>query len=145
MSADLKSQRSFEAFSVHQRADNELLSAAHEASEAIEREEMLYIENERVIREHRNRADTIEASVAAQVSREKDEETGKVAYSNDTLRKAEVAMRLNGDNAHRDAVRAFAEAEGEQRIRRVRIEKLTRDYNLARLSFEALTLGRRER
>lgn len=137
-------QKSFDAFTLHQRADEALLSAAHEASEAIEREEILYIENERAIREHRNRADTLEARITAEVSREKDEKD-KPVYSNDTLRKAEVSLRLSNDPAHRDAVRDFAQAEGEQRIRRVRIEKLSRDYSLARLSFEALTIGRRER
>lgn len=133
-------QQSFEAFTLHQRADAALLSAAHEASEAIEREELLYIESERAIREHRNRADTLEARITAEVSREKDDGTGKPVYSNDTLRKAEVSLRLSNDPAHRDAVKDFAQGEGEQRIRRVRIEKLTRDYSLARLSFEALTL-----
>lgn len=138
----MSGQQSFEAFKAHLRADSELLGAAHEASEAIEREELAYIETERVIREYRNRADTIEARVAAEVSRERDD-GGKSVYSNDTLRKAEVAMRLDRDNAHRDAVRAYMETEGEQRIRRVRIEKLTRDYQLAKLAFTALTIGRK--
>lgn len=141
----MSEQPSFEAFNLHQRADAALLSAAHEASEAVMAEELAYIDAERVIREHRNRADTIESAVTAQVSREKDEESGKPVYSNDALRKAEVSLRLANDNEHRDCVRDFLQAEGEQRIRRVKIEKLARDYSLARLSFEALTIGRRER
>lgn len=136
-------QKSFDAFTLHQRADEALLSAAHEASEAVEREEILYIENERAIREHRNRADTLEARITAEVSREKDEKD-KPVYSNDTLRKAEVSLRLSNDPAHRDAVKDYAQGSADQSIRKIRIEKLTRDYQLAKLSFTALTLGRHD-
>lgn len=136
-------QKSFEAFNAHQRADNELLGAAHEASEAIEREEMAVLDHEKLLSTLRDRVSTIESRIMAEVAREKD--GAKFAFSNDTQRKAEYSLRLSNDASHRDAVRALGEAIHEQGVREIRIKKLLRDYALARLAFEALTLGRRER
>jgi hypothetical protein len=143
-------QKAFEAFKLHQRADDELLSAAHEASEAVEAEELLYLDFERVLREARSRVDVIEARTAAAINRERDDEAKKpgarpaLKFSNDAQRKSELALRLGNDSSYRDAVRGLAEAETEQRVRRIKIEKLLRTYSLAKLSFEALCLGRRE-
>lgn len=141
----MNDQLAFEAVATHQRADNELLGAAYSASEAIEREEIAYLDNEKVLREHRSRVDTIEARIAAEVGREKDENSEKPRFSNDTQRRAETALRLSADGAYRDEVRSLAEAENEQRLRRLKIERLTRSYALNKLAFEALTIGRRER
>lgn len=133
------------AFSDHQQALQELLAAAKDASEVMESEELVAIEVERTLREQRDHVANIEAGIAAQVSREKDEETGKPVFSNDLQRKAEVAERLAEHNVYRDAVRSLAETEGEQRVRKIRIEKLSRDYSIAKLAFEVIGMGRRER
>lgn len=139
----MSDQKSFEAFNALQRADSELLGAAHEASEAVEREEMLTLDAEKHLAALRDRVSTIESRIMAEVAREKDGD--KPAFSNDTQRRAEHALRLSDDPSHRDAVRGLAEAIYEQGVREIRIKKLFRDYALAKLAFEALTLGRRER
>lgn len=133
------------AFSDYQQALQELLTAAKEASEVMESEELVAIEVERTLREQRDHVANIEAGIAAQVSREKDDATGKPVFSNDLQRKAEVAERLAVHNVYRDAVRSLAETEGEQRVRRIRIEKLSRDYSISKLAFEVIGMGRRER
>lgn len=133
------------AFSDHFQALQELLSAARDASDAVESEELVAIEVERTLREQRDHVVNIEAGIAAQVSREKDDDTGKPVFSNDIQRKAEVAERLANHNVYRDAVRNLAETETEQRVRKVRIDKLSRDYSVAKLAFEGIAIGRRDR
>jgi hypothetical protein len=134
---------SISAISEHQQAVLELLTGAYSASEEIERQEVAYIQAEKGIFTHRKRAETIEAATMAQVAREKDGD--KLRFSNDLQRKSQLAIRLDADNSYRDEMRAVAETESEQRTRRVRIEKLTRDYTLSKLAYEGVAIGRRER
>lgn len=133
------------AFTDHQQAVQESLHAAHFASEAIETEEMAYIEAERGLARTRDQVSNLETGVLAGVSREKDEITGKPVFTNDVQRKAETSERLRDHKAYREAVSKLAEAEHEQRLRRIKIDKFSRDYSLARLAFEALSIGRRDR
>lgn len=137
------SQQSFDAFDAHLRADRELMGAAHEASEAVEREELAFLDHERAMSALRERVSTIESRIMAEVVRERDGD--KMAFTNESARKAEHSLRLSNDPSHRDAVRGLAEAIQEQGVREIRIKKLLRDYALAKLSYESLTLGRRER
>lgn len=132
------------AFSDHQQALQEILNGAKEASEAVETGELVAIETERTIRELRDRVANIEMSIAAIVSREKDDKD-KPLFSNETARKAEAAERLADNAVYRDAVRDLSEVEAEQRVRKIRIEKLARDYSLAKLMVEVIGIGRRER
>lgn len=136
-------QLAFDSFKIAQRSLDELMEAAYAASDAVEREENAFLDTEKILRDHRNRAEIIEARITAEVSREKDG-NDKAVFSNDIQRKAEVSLRLSNDSSYRDALRMQLESETEQRVRRFKIEKLLRSYSLNKLAFTALTLGRRD-
>lgn len=133
------------ALESHQQAALELIRIAAAASEQINSEELLYLQEERGMKHLRDQVANIEMGITAQVANAKDDDSGKPLFTNDTLRKAEVADRLQNLSVYKEANSKLGEAINAQAIREIHIKKLNRDHALARLAYEGLVMGRRDR
>jgi hypothetical protein len=123
-----------------------LWDAANAANVALEEAELEYLKEEDWLRNQRWLIERNETNMMIRVSAEKvdpSDPNSKNVYTNDTQRKAEVFERLRRDPAHRELQAALNVAENAQAIRKIHIDKLGRDYSLAKLKFEALTIGKR--
>lgn len=132
------------ALESHQQAAMELLRIAAAASEQINSEELLYLQEERGMKHLRDSVANIEMGITAQVANAKDG-ANKPLFTNDTLRKAEVADRLQNLSVYKEANSKLGEAINAQAIREIHIKKLNRDHALAKLAYEGLVMGRRDR
>lgn len=123
-----------------------LWNAADVANVALEAAELEYLREDDWVKTQRWRIEKNETNMMVRVSAEKvdpSDPNSKNLFTNDTQRKAEVFERLRQDPAHRELVAALNAAEGAQAIRKIHIDKLGRDYSLAKLKFEALAIGKR--
>jgi hypothetical protein len=123
-----------------------LLRVAQEASAEIEKTELALVEEEKWLNTQRYRLEQMEANITRIVAAAKvdpDDPDSKPLFTNDVARKAEVSRRLAQDPAHKEALAALVVAETEQKIRRIHLDKLNRDYAMAKLNYAAITLGRR--
>lgn len=123
-----------------------LWQTAQDASAAVETAELEYLDSEDWLRDQRYRIEKNETNITIRVGAEKinpGDPDSKYVFTNETQRKAEVARRLSEDPQHREAVAALVANEKAQAIRKIHIDRLGRDYSLARLKFEALTIGKR--
>lgn len=124
----------------------DLLRIAEDASAAIEAAELEFLDAAGWIRDQRWRMERLETQTQVKVNAAKvdpDDPESKPLYTNDAMRKAEVSRRLSEDPSHKELMAALNVAEAEQQVRRIHIEKLTRDYQLARLAVEAIFVGKR--
>lgn len=120
--------------------------AADEANVALEAAELSYLQEEDWLKDQRWRIEKNETNMMIRVSAEKvdpADSNSKNVYTNDLQRKAAVSERLGKDPAHRELMAALIEAEKAQAIRKIHIDKLGRDYSLARLRYEAVAIGKR--
>lgn len=124
----------------------DLMRVAQEASAAVESEEMAALDDAAWIRDQRFRLERLETNHTMNVFAAKvdpDDPDSKSLYTNDTSRKAEVSRRLSNDPAHKEMLAALLVAEKNQAVRKIHIERLQRDYAMAKLNFAALSLGRK--
>lgn len=123
-----------------------LWQAAQDANVALEAAELEYLDSESWLRDQRYRIERNETNITIRVAAEKvnpEDADSKYVFTNETQRKAEVARRLSEDPQHREAMAALVANEKAQAIRKIHIDRLSRDYSLARLKFEAITIGKR--
>lgn len=124
----------------------ELWQAAQDASVELEQVELQQLENERWIRDQRSRIEKMQSNMMRRVTAMKvdpEDANSKPLFTNAQQREAEVSDRLNDDPQYRELLAALYTAEGAQAIRKIHVDKLGRDYSLARLRYEALTIGKR--
>lgn len=124
----------------------DLLRVAQEASAAVEAEEMAALDDAAWVRDQRFRLERLETNHTMNVFAAKvdpDDPDSKSLYTNDTSRKAEVSRRLSNDPAYKEMLAALLVAEKNQAVRKIHIERLQRDYAMAKLNFAALMLGRK--
>lgn len=125
---------------------NDLFVAAQEANTALETAEIEYLKEEAWLREQRWRMESVEKNIALLVGAAKvdpSDSDSKPMFTNKETREAEVSRRLRQDPAHKELMAALLVAENAQAVRKIHIDKLGRDYSLARLRYEALTIGKR--
>lgn len=123
-----------------------LWQAAQDASLAIETAELEILREEEWLREQRWRLERNEINMLIRVSAEKVDRAdpdSKNVYTNDTQRKAAVSERLGKDPQHRELLAALTLAEKNQAVRKITLDRLGRDYTMAKLRYEALTIGKR--
>ncbi len=121
---------------------DDLWNAADAANVALAAAEIAYLKAEEWIRGQRARLERIETNITLIVAAAKTPDD-KAMFTNDTQRKAEVGRRLSDNPEYRTEMTALVAAEGEQAVRKIHIDKLGRDYSLAKLRFEALAIGKR--
>lgn len=124
----------------------DLLRVAQEASAAIEKTELQILEEEAWTREQRWRLERLESQTTVKVSAAKvdpEDPESKPMFTNAAMREAEVARRLSEDPSHKELIAALMTAETEQKKRRIHIDRLNRDYAMAKLNYAAITLGRK--
>jgi hypothetical protein len=71
------------------------------------------------------------------------DEAGKKKFTNDLTRKAEAERRLRDNFQHANATRDIAELDLAILTRRADIDHLHREYQMAKLAYEGLVIGRR--
>lgn len=119
------------------------LERARQLSRVISAAEMEYVEGDTKLDEIRGRVDNLTMGVSLNVARLLDEKQ-KPVFSNDLARKAEVQDRLAVHPHYQELCRALHVAETEQEHRRIEIDQMLRDFQLARLAYEAIAIGRRQ-
>ena len=124
----------------------ELWQAAQDASTAVEKEELAALEDAAWVRDQRYRLERLETNHTMNVFAAKvdpNDQDSKPLFTNDASRKAEVSRRLSEDPAYKEMMAALLAAEKNQAIRKILIDRLGRDYTLAKLRYEALLIGKR--
>jgi hypothetical protein len=71
-------------------------------------------------------------------------DTGKVRFTNDVMRAAEVSRRLEISNDARDAARAIKAFEDDLNKTSIETDVQRRLYSIMRIQYEYLVLGRRD-
>lgn len=125
----------------------DLLRVASETSGAIFDAEKEYLEDAAWVRDQRFRLERIETNITIIVGAAKvdpEDPDSKMLYTNDVSRKAEVSRRLSEDAAYKEAMAALLVAETNQQIKRLKIERLTRDFQIAKLSASWFTALRQD-
>lgn len=125
---------------------DELWQAAQDASAAVEKEELALLEDAAWIRDQRFRLERLETNHTMNVFAAKvdpNDAESKPLFTNDTSRKAEVSRRLSADPAYKEMMAALLTAEKNQSVRKIRIDRLLREYQMSKLAYQYLAIGRR--
>jgi len=124
-----------------------LWQAAQDASAAVEAEELAALEDAAWIRDQRYRIERLETNHTMNVFAAKvdpNDPDSKSLFTNEGMRKAEVSRRLSNDPAYKELMAALLVAEKNQAVRKLHIERLLRDYQLAKLMFQFFAIGKRD-
>lgn len=110
-----------------------------ELPEKILRKQLEIKELERRLRAAQEDVDLAEARLQSGIAAEIDDKTGKPRYSNDTARKAELAIRKRRDADYKLLSEEAARIEAELDTARAELEMLDRQWNGARVALESIT------
>lgn len=124
----------------------EALDAAKGTSERITQLEIDHAaETDRII-EQRRHVDNIRGGVMQAVIKARDESDPskiKPKFSNELARQTELEERLSVNSVYRDAAATLANMEMAHQVSRITIDAAHRDFQIARLTYEAVAIGRR--
>lgn len=96
-------------------------------------------ELERRLRAAQEDVELAEARLQADIAAELDDKTGKPRFSNDTARKAELAIRKRRDADYKLLSEEAARIEAELDTARAELEMLDRQWNGAKTALESMT------
>lgn len=122
----------------------ELLKAAQAASQKLADLEMEYIDEEKRLGEQRSYVDNIKNGISQAVANARDESGTKPKFTNDLARKTEIEDRLAVHSVYRDAAAKLDDMTLAHQYNRVGIDQAHRNYQLAKLSYEVIAIGRRQ-
>lgn len=110
----------------------------------IEKRETEYLTADAKLKVRRDEVASAKSRVAAAIALEKTSDQ-KPRYSNDLVRGVELETRLAGDAQYQSWLELLDKEELAQKVRRLELDRLYRDFSTAKILMEALLLGRRER